>query len=153
MNLTEKPEIVTVPEQHYLYVERTGPFQETAKPCWDDIHSLLKILPNGVKKIGAMALFKMQPQMVYRAGFVYDSKPTQIPVGVQYVKFEGGKYSKFTLTGSYMNLGLAWGKTMDIVQNTKLPLRENAFYVENYVNDPAATPEAQLISELMVPTK
>lgn len=152
MNLTEKHELVEVPSQHYLYIEKIGPFQETAKAAWDEIHQALKAPLVGVKKTGAMALFKMSPQMIYRAGFIFNEKPAQIPNGVQYVKFTGGKYSKYTLTGSYMNLGPAWGQTIQNSEKQKIPVRDD-FFVENYVNDPATTPEEKLVSELMIPTK
>lgn len=152
MNLTEKPEFINVPAQHYLYIEKIGPFEKTAKACWDELHSLMKNSPASAKKTGAMALFKMGPQMVYRAGFSFAEKPTEIPKGLQYIHFEGGKYAKFVLKGSYMNLGPAWGQTIENAEKNKLPKRDD-FFIENYANDPATTPEDQLISELMIPTK
>lgn len=152
LNLTEKPELVSIPEQHYIYVEKKGPFQETAKAAWDEVHRIFKTLPSDVKKIGAITLFKIKPQMVYRAGFVFNTKPMKIPEGAQYIKFEGGQYAKYVLTGSYENLGPAWGRTMEMAQKSNLANRDD-FYIESYINDPSTTPEAQLISELMIPTK
>lgn len=151
MKLTDQPEIVSVPVQHYIFVEKVGPFQETAKASWDEVHKIAKNYPQ-LKKTGAQALFKMHPQMIYRAGFILSEKPENIPAGAQYVKFEGGKYSKFTLTGSYMNLGPAWGQTMQNVEKQKIAVRDD-FFIENYANDPATTQEDKLISELMIPTK
>ena len=58
--------------------------------------------------------------------------------------------SRFVLTGSYANLGQATGRVMEIVQQTKLPLRDD-YFIENYVNDPRTTPEDQLITEILVP--
>jgi effector-binding domain-containing protein len=152
MQLTEKPEILNLPLQHYVYVEKIGPFQETARAAWGEAHSMLKSMSSDLKKIGAMALFRMQPQMVYRAGFIFETKPQMMPDGVHYLNLDSGKYSKFTLTGSYMNLPGAWGRTMELVANLGIQTRDG-FYIENYVNDPATTPEDKLISELMIPTK
>lgn len=152
MRLTNKPELVSLPAQHYLFVEKIGSFEKTAKASWDEFHSLISSLGPEFKKTGAMALFKMEPQMIYRAGFSFAEKPINIPKGLQYIKFEGGKYAKFVLTGSYMNLGPAWGKTLENFKKMKTEGRDG-FYIEHYVNDPATTREDDLISELMLPIK
>lgn len=151
MKLTEKPEVVNLPAQHFLFVEKIGPFQETARAAWEECHKVFVTMKD-VSKVGAMAMFKMKPEMIYRAGFVIDTKPALIPTGIQYIKFEGGAFSKFILTGSYENLGSAWGQTMQNIEKQKLALRD-AFFLENYVNDPMTTPQDQLLTELMVPTK
>jgi effector-binding domain-containing protein len=39
-----------------------------------------------------------------------------------------------------------------IVAEKKIPLRDS-FNIENYVTDPRTTPEEQLITEIMFPTK
>ena len=67
------------------------------------------------------------------------------------MKFAGGKYSRFVLTGPYANLGQATGRVMEIIAQTKLPVRED-FFIENYVNDPKTTPEDQLMTEILAPT-
>lgn len=152
MNLSKEPAVVQLKDLHYLFVEKIGPFHETAMGAWNDVHRILKGDSIKEKKIGALSLFKMKPQMVYRAGVIYESKPTFIPDQFQYIKFPGGKYSKFVLTGPYSNLGPAWGEVMSIIQEKQLKLRDD-YFVENYANDPAIIPEEKLISELMVPTE
>src|SRR5437868_15543177 len=99
-----------------------------------------------------MSLYKIEPQMVYRAGVMVDHKPETLPAGFQYVKFEGGKYSRFVLTGSYSNLPEACGKVFKTVAETKMAVRDD-FFIENYVNDPKVTPEDQLKTEILIPTK
>lgn len=148
MNLTENPEIVNFPETHYAFVEKVGPFQETARPAWEDVQ---KTVPKVSQKItGFMSLYKIQPKMVYRAGVEMDVKPDKLPENFQYVKFEGGKYAKFTMTGAYSNLPEASGRVFEIVKQQKLPVREG-FFIENYLNDPNTTPEDQLVTEILVP--
>ena len=90
--------------------------------------------------------------MIYRAGVQVDHPPKNLPTGFQYIQFHGGKYSKFVLTGSYTQLPEACGQVFEIVQRTKIPVEQN-FFVENYVNDPKTTPEDQLITEILIPTK
>lgn len=152
MRLTETPDIINWPVTHYVFVEKLGPFQETAQKAWQTLHECTSQLAKHSKITGHMSLYQVQPQMIYRAGVVVDAKPTSLPEGLQYIKFEGGKYSRFTLTGSYANLPEACGKVFSIVEKTKLPMR-NDFFIENYVNDPKTTPEDQLITEILIPTK
>ncbi len=75
----------------------------------------------------------------------------KLPPDLTYMKFAGGKYSRFVLTGPYANLGPASGRVMELIAQTELPLRDD-FFIENYVNDPRTTPEDQLITEILVPT-
>ena len=74
-----------------------------------------------------------------------------VPEGLGYTEFRGGKFSRFVLTGPYTELGAATGRVMQIVSETKLPVRDD-YFIENYLNDPRTTPEAELITEILVPT-
>jgi hypothetical protein len=38
-----------------------------------------------------------------------------------------------------------------MVKEQQIPVRDD-FYLENYVNDPKTTPEAQLVTEILIPT-
>ena len=88
---------------------------------------------------------------IYRAGVSLAAPPSKLPQDLSYLKFTGGKYSRFVLTGPYADLGQATGRVMEIISQTKLPLRDD-YFLENYVNDPRSTPEDQLITEILVPT-
>jgi predicted transcriptional regulator YdeE len=132
---------------HYLFVEKVGPFMETAMKSWKELHSTL---PNPPNKTGAMALYRFKPEMTYRAGFVLSQKPSEIPPGFKYENFEGGRYEKFTVTGSYSQLPKASGDVWETAKT--LNLREG-WAIENYANDPATTPEDKLVTEIMVPVK
>ncbi len=152
MNLTEKPNIVTWPETHFVFVEKIGPFQETAQKAWQALHQNIPELSKYCKTAGFMSLYKIEPQMIYRAGVIVNSRPEHLPADLKYEKFDGGKYSRFVLTGSYSNLPEACGRVFKIVRETSLPVR-NAFYIEHYLNDPKVTPEDQLVTEILIPTK
>lgn len=150
MHLTEKPEIINFPATHYVYVEKIGPFQETAQKAWETLHQKTSALSEVTTITGYFSLYKIEPQMIYRAGVAVDSNPSLLPQGLHHVRFEGGKYAKFTLTGSYSNLPVAVGKVFEIVEKTGMQVRD-AWYGENYVNDPSTTPEDQLITEILIP--
>lgn len=150
MNLTEHPEIVTWPETHYVFVEKIGPFQETAPQAWQEMHRLVPALSTNNAVAAYFSLYKMGPK-VYRAGVATAAAPQNIPAGLRYERFPGGKYSRFVLTGPYSLLGQATGRVMQLIGEKKIPLRDD-YYIENYVNDPRTTPEDQLVSQILVPT-
>src|SRR6202165_4565206 len=114
MNLTQEPEIVTWPETHYVFIEKIGPFQNTAPQAWKNMHQLVPGISEHNKITGYTSLYKVKPK-IYRAGISLAAEPKQLPEGVEYTNFNRGKYSRFVLTGSYSNLPQACGRVFEIV--------------------------------------
>ena len=150
MKLTPEPEIVNWPEMHYVFIERVGPFQNTAPQAWQDLHQLVPGISEQNKITGYTSLYKIGPK-VYRAGVSLAAEPRNLNEKLTYEKFKGGKYSKFVLTGSYAQLPEASGRVFEIVAEKKIQMRDD-FCIENYANDPRTTPEDQLLTEILVPT-
>ena len=75
----------------------------------------------------------------------------QLPAGVEYAVFPSGKYSRFVLTGSYSDLPAASRRVFELVAEKKIEVGDN-FCIENYVSDPKTTPEAEWITEILIPT-
>ena len=150
MNLTQVPDIVTWPETHCVFIEKIGPFQDTAPQAWKDLHQLVPRISEHNKIMGYMSLYKVEPK-IYRAGVSLAAGPKNLPEGPQNAKFKGGKYSRFVLTGPYSDLPEACGRVFGIVSETKTQLRDD-YCIENYVNDPRTTPEQQLVAEILIPT-
>jgi predicted transcriptional regulator YdeE len=151
MNLKETPENVSWPETHYVFVEKIGPFQNTAQPAWGEFVKLIPAISEHNQVKNMMSLYKVGPK-VYRAGAAIAAAPHQLPPGLRYEKFQGGKYAKFVLGGSYMQLPQASRRVFEIVEEKKIQLRDD-YNIENYLNDPRTTPEEQLITEIPVPTR
>lgn len=152
MNLTRSAQLTHWEPTHYVFVEKIGPFQDTAQKAWGLLHQSLPALASQVQLSGYFSLYKIEPQQVYRAGVAVSEKPANLPKGLEYTKFEGGKYSKFVLTGSYSNLPEACSRVFSIVAETGISVSDN-FYIENYLNDPKITAEDDLITEILIPTK
>jgi DNA gyrase inhibitor GyrI len=150
MNLTEEPEIVRWAETHYVFIERTGPFMETAPQAWQQLHSNIPAISAKNQIAAYFSLYQMGPQ-IYRAGVSLAAPPVGLPAEMQYEKFNGGKYSRFVLTGPYSDLPEASCRVWQLAGEKQIPVRED-FAIENYVNDPSTTPEAELITEILVPT-
>ena len=124
MNLNEHPESVTWPAAHYVFVEKIGPFKDTAQQAWQEVRSFSREIATNNKITGAMSLYKMGPK-IYRAGYILSSPPVQLPEGVTYESFAGGKYIRFVLSGSYSNLPEASGRVWGIAAETKVQLRDD----------------------------
>jgi effector-binding domain-containing protein len=150
MKLTQEPQIVTWPETHYVFIEKIGPFQNTAPQAWQELHPLLPQVREQNQVTKFMSLYKVGPK-IYRAGVAVAAEPKNLPENFRYEKFKGGKYSKFVLTGSYANLPEASGRVFEIVAEKKMQMRDD-YCVENYTNDPRTTPEDQLVTEILIPT-
>lgn len=150
MSLTEEPQFVNWPVTHYIFVEGIGPFQNTAPQAWQKLHAHLDKLREQYTITGFLSLYKIGPQ-IYRAGVSLSAPPAELPEGFQYEKFNGGRYARFVLTGSYAQLPEASGRVWKIVSGKGLAGRDD-FAIENYVNNPATAPEAELITEILVPT-
>jgi DNA gyrase inhibitor GyrI len=151
LNLTTKPETVTWPETHYVYIEKIGPFQTTAPQAWDEFQKIIPAICEHNNVTSYTSLYKVGPQ-IYRAGVGLASEPKNLPAGLQYTKFSGGKYARFTLTGPYTNLPEASGRVFDMVKDQKLPVRDD-FNIENYVNDPRTTPAPDLVTQILIPIR
>jgi DNA gyrase inhibitor GyrI len=150
MNLTEKAETINWPITHYIYFEKIGPFHETAPQAWNALHQMVPVISKNNQITGYMSLYKVKPQ-VYRAGLALSEPPHQLPQGMEYSYFKGGKYSKFVLTGSYKDLPEACGRVFEIVETDKILTRDD-FCLENYITDPGKTPEDENITEILIPT-
>ena len=66
MDLTEQPTIVAWPTTHYLFVEKIGPFAQTAQRAWTELHRHLPELTSDIEITGYISLYKMPD--IYRAG-------------------------------------------------------------------------------------
>jgi DNA gyrase inhibitor GyrI len=151
MHLKEREEIVDWPATHYVFIERVGPFAQTAQSAWQSLHVQAPSLAAHNTMIGAMALYKAAAQ-IYRAGFMLASPPDDLPAGVAYERFQGGRYRRFVLTGPYSDLPAASGRVWQIAAQEHLKLRDD-FAIEHYVNDPKVTPVEDLVTEILIPVQ
>src|SRR6202795_1181222 len=133
MNLSEQPVVVTWPETHYVFLEKIGPFQNTAPAAWGDVHRFVPAISEHNKITGYMSLYKVGPK-IYRAGVSLDEapQPQRFPEGLTYKKHKGGKCLKFVLTGPYSDLPQASGRVFEIVAEKKIQLPDECC-IENYV--------------------
>jgi effector-binding domain-containing protein len=145
MKLTEEPDVVAWPQTPYVFIEKTGPFQKTGPQAWQELHQQVSRITENNQIKGHSSLYKMSPN-TYRAGVSVAGPARDLPEGLEYTVFEGGKYSRFLLTGSYSNRHQASRRVFEIVSKKELPLRLD-YCIENYANDPRNTPQEDLVTE------
>src|ERR1700674_1644209 len=119
MNLTQEPEMVTWPETQYVFLQKIGPFQNTAPQAWQNLHQLISGISEHSTITGYLSLYKVQPK-IYRAGVSLAAEQAKLPAGLRYSKFEAGKYSRFVLTGSYSHLPQASGRVFETAVEKKI---------------------------------
>ncbi|AGH94508.1 GyrI-like domain-containing protein [Pseudobdellovibrio exovorus] len=152
MNLSSKPTTVRWADKHYIFIERKGPFQLTARQSWDELSEVMAELTAQNKVLGAFSSYTGEPEKVYRAGVEVAAKPKTVPTGMQYERFRGGRYAKFTLTGSYRYLPAASEKAETYLETNKTAIRDS-YYIENYISNPKETAEEKLVTEILIPIK
>ena len=150
MNLTEDPDVVHWPSTHYVFIEKSGPFLKTAPLAWRELHEFVSRIGESNRITGFLSLYKMSPN-TYRAGVSLAEPPKDLPADLAYTRLEGGKYSRFVLTGPYSLLPEASRRVFEIVSQTELSMRLE-YCIVNYANDPKTTPEEDLVTEILIPT-
>ncbi len=150
MKLTEEPESVVRPGTHYVYVEKIGDIPTQAPQAWRELMPYFAEIARSKSITGRMSLYKAAAGL-YRAGVTVSGKPEQLPHGLEYCFFPGGKYGRFVLTGPYSDLPAASQRVFQIVAEKKITLRDD-YCIENYVSDPSTSPAEEQITEILVPT-
>ena len=155
VNLTPEFETVTRPVTHYVFLEKRGPFAEVAPPLWNDFMAYLqRIDQKQVREfLGVSGVDKSRPgedAMIYQAGVALAERPGDLPTGLELRSIKTGKYVRFLLTGPYTQIWPAFDRIFRMLAEEKVELRPE-FCIENYLNDPAVTPEVELKTELLIP--
>jgi DNA gyrase inhibitor GyrI len=134
-----------------VFIEKFGPFLANAGQAWQSAHQLIPALSQNNQLTKYFSLYKRGPQ-IYRAGFAIASAPKDLPAGLAYEKFSGGKYSRFVLTAPYSDLPAASGRVFELVAELGIAMRDD-FCIENYVTNPATTPADKNVTEILIPTE
>ncbi len=150
MELTHHPKIVHWPKMHYVYIENIGPFQATTAKAWKKLHALVPGIEEHNKITGYMSLYKFKLEHIYRAGVRLAAEPKELPRGLDYERFSGGRYARFIHTGPYSELPEASGRVFEMISAKGIPQR-NAFCIEYYLTDPKKTAEKDLVTEILIP--
>jgi predicted transcriptional regulator YdeE len=144
MNVVEASDLI-VPETHYVYVERVGPFDPGAQHAWKELTEALPRIEEQNKVTGFLALYRIEPEMVYRAGVTTALAAENLPEGIMSELFKGGKYARYVHTGPWTELGAATTRAFELFGKRK---RRDDWHLEHYLTDAKTTPA---ITEILIP--
>jgi AraC-like DNA-binding protein/DNA gyrase inhibitor GyrI len=157
VNLTTKFDVVARPLTHYLYLEKHGPFPEIAPATWNDFFPLLEGQVDHASVLAYLGLSGIdktkvgEQAMIYAAGVALCSAAQQEPPqGLSYREVPAGNYARFVLTGPYPQIWPAFNQIFKSLADSNIELRPE-FCIEDYRNNPKITPEAELLTELLIP--
>ena len=63
MHVTVTPVKITWPKIHYVYIEKIGPFKETAPACWHELQALLPEFRSINKITNFLSLYTNYPKV------------------------------------------------------------------------------------------
>ena len=153
--LSSPPEIVERPAYDLIYVQTVGPFEKLAPGAWESFWSHASALDRSTIR-AMLGLSFIDPEkegddrFVYQAGVAVSAVPTSLPNPLKSRTVAAGKFARFLLTGSYAQLGQAYPLAFQAIQENGLCIRTE-FCAESYLNDPSVTPEAELLTEILIP--
>lgn len=149
LHLAHENDPIHFPATHYVFVERVGNIPANAPQAWKTVEKFAPVLLQHNKITGAAAFYK-PAKGIYRAGFMLSAAPVQLPDGLTYEEFSGGKYTGFTLTGPFDQLPEAHTRACAAIAEEQLALRDD-FYIEHYRTDPSTTPAEQNVTAILFP--
>lgn len=158
VQLTPEPEVVTQHPVPFVYVEKTGPFEQNAPTAWQQFWTAAGNFFRREHVAAMMGLSRIDPKKagdaayVYQAGIALRVPPTALPQGLQARSIEGGKYARFVLLGTYAQLPHAYPVIFSVLAQRKMAVRED-FCIESYLNSPNDTPEDKLQTEILIPIR
>jgi DNA gyrase inhibitor GyrI len=152
-------DVVTWTPLHYIYTEQAGPIPSSAATCWSTFTAVQQSIFQHNTVIKHASMYRIDehgpdfPSGVYRVGVMVEHEPVQVPTGLKSCRYEGGKYARFVMTGSYKHLPAASGQVYTVVKERQVEWNEKEFTLECYINDPRSTPPQELKTEILVPLR
>ena len=151
--------IVDVPSVHYLGVSNSTSMSEMNESMGSTFGELMQRVESAGLTISGEPLAVYNKMSIARGQCDYTAA---IPVGEALaVDRDGlnagvvnaGKAYKVVHRGPYRHLGNSWALAMSDVRHLKLKTLKSQKPFERYINDPANTPEKDLVTEILVPVR
>jgi len=115
--LTQEPQIVTWPEMHYVFIEKIGPFQNTAPQAWQEVHPLFRDFGTQ-QNHGVHEPLQSRSKALSRRGSLA-AEPKNLPANLTY-RNSKAQVQPFVLTGSYANCRRLLAAFFEIVAEKKI---------------------------------
>lgn len=155
LNFTQTPEIIISEPVQLVYLEKHGPFMQSAPAAWHEFSALIDTLaPEKIKSKISLTYTDKTKQgdnaYTYQAGVILKSQSDIVNPPLAQRTLSAAKYASFLLIGSYAQLSQAYPAIFEILTARKIEIRDD-FCMEKYLNDYATTPESELRTEILIP--
>jgi hypothetical protein len=97
LNLSDEPEAILLPPTHLVYLEKIGPFKQTAPLAWREFWAIAGGQLDQSQITRMVGLSRMDPTKqgdaayVYQAGVLFSAPPGALPKGLQSRLMPAGK--------------------------------------------------------------
>lgn len=154
---TEIVGVVDVSQIHYLGVEAFCTMDDVGESMGQTLPAAHKAATNNQIEMngppGAMYHnVDLKKQTMHYTAIVQTKTPSKVD-DAKTGTITPCKALKITHKGSYHHLGNAWSTAMSYQRNKKLKMLKSHCGFELYTNDPAETPEEDLITEIFIPVR
>lgn len=156
LQMSDEPELVTRDAREARAVRGEGPFAETAPGVWERLFASVDLGVHATEQTEFLGLSHVEeqadepPRNVYFAAFTVEGGGEVS--GCEAVTVPGGRYLQWTLQGPYKNIWPAFHRVLRLAHESEHELREGPC-LEVYLNNPAMTPEPELLTALLVPVR
>ena len=137
----------------FTYVEKKGPFQDSARAAWIELFGFIECIPQsnirfqtGLRYVDSA--LEGDSKYVYQAGLSLIDNSQECNGNLQKRVNRSGRFAKFTLTGPYSQITEAYALAMSVIGKNNLVIR-NEFCMQRYVNK--NVPESELLTDIYIP--
>lgn len=157
-NLTREPKVVEIGWKNFVYLASEGPFLEHAPRLWDEFWKKAPGVFDMSRMQHMLSMSLIDPskegdaRYSYRAGITMNPAPENVPQDFVCMNILSRTYALFELRGHYRQLPKAYEEAMHQLEKGPF-LILNECCVEEYVNNPAQTPEDDLLTHIYIPVQ
>lgn len=149
-------EEVTLPEQTIIFFSGTGQWDNAFETIVDGFKAVNAYLQKqGIKPAGPpMTIYTStnDTSFQFRAAVPIAEPPKDPPTGdIAVDKTTPGKAYKFVHRGSYDDMDTTYDAITNFLDEKQLDAK--GLFIEQYITDPATTPQEKLVVEVFVPVK
>jgi effector-binding domain-containing protein len=149
-------EEVTLPERTIVYFSGSGKWDNAFETIVDALKTVNGYLQKqGIKPAGLpMTIYTStdDTSFQFQAAVPVSEAPSNAPTGDLAVgKTTGGRAFKFVHRGSYEDMDTTYDAITNFLDEKQLDAQGS--FIEQYVTDPATTPQDKLVVEVYVPVK
>lgn len=147
-----------LPPQHYIGLRNEGTIEEIPAIMSEDYEKLYALFANQQHPIDVVPMSIYHSMDVETTHMRFTSAipvqtPQQVPDPFVCDTLDAVRGFKVTHTGQYEHLGNAWSAAMQAARHDKHKMLGAPVGIERYINDPATTEDADLVTEVILALK